>query len=224
MVSQTDFGRVRTNEAYMLVYSLRKPENPVGPKKIQGIAVQTGQNILIRDQSVDTKLTSVKQTTQAQPLTKSPIKQLPHHDQKQKHSISQEDKLATQPIITNSDFSLQKGVSNGVGLTQVSLQQNSKRLSEILSLKRTTSHPLFGAPEADHENHQIGPAWYVGEDSQLQKRKPEESSRTSGSKKFINPHKSGMQRLKDMRRKLKTFSVNSSLPLSRVTSMDVRYD
>lgn len=127
------------------------------------------------------------------------------------------------------------GVAHPVQPKKEAPQTQVQNFSLELPLRKTLStptapseHPLFGKLTSFDTNHQAEPksrpCWYLNGDqpSQLQKRKPEDaSSRTSSSKKLVRPQHSGLQRLKEMSKKIRLLDEFSSLRVSRVNSTEL---
>lgn len=222
MVGSCDFSRVKSNEAYMLVYTLRSTSGLNPPSNKHAVGVENGQKHI--------KPNGLETSKNVNPATKNyNLKQAPQENQAVKRDQfkgrSEDPILNTKHNVSlASDFPTLSRVTsfNGVEHSQNGMKPNDTLLAQALVLKRTVSHPLFGSALAEKAPVPEGPAWLVNPgDSQLQKRKPEDSSRTSSCKKLIKPQRSGLQRMRDMKRRLKTIEAFNSLPLSRVTSMDV---
>lgn len=230
MVGPSDFDRVKYNEAYMLVYSLKKPALPPPNKQPSGILV-TGGN-----------------TSSDGPL--NDLGSLHHQKMKQvnggfSQTKNQGIQQMTRPVVVTEDSTkkvvlnpLLSKVSNGEQKEQANKNSSLSSIHDLnvdLPLRRTmstpeTSHPLFGKPVLSLSDLKgesgRGPCWYsngglFGETS-LQKRKPDEaSSRHSSSKMFKRPQHSGLKKLKEMKKKLKLLESFGPLRINRTTSYEL---
>jgi hypothetical protein len=231
MVSSCDFDRVKNNEAYMLVYSLKKAALPPPAKQAPGTLVHSSHHNTekpskevgmmmsshpkhqVNGISSHGKMNNLTHATRlevregeskAPAPTPATVKLPPSNGMAQ---IVQQKKEAPQPQIQNFSFEvpLRKTVSSPVGPAE---------------------HPLFGRlftnDTVQNTELKSGPAWYLNPDqpSQLQKRRPEEvSSRNSSTKKMVKLHHSGLQRIKEMNKKIKLLDF-SSLRVSRAVSAE----
>lgn len=241
MVGPCDFDRVKSNEAYMLVYTLKQAALPAPTKQPSLTPVhsstQQGDKQLkeVKAVAIDSKPDQIK------PLL---VKNHTLADVGKKDTREEESHVQTQNAVKQQQ-------SNGATLDQPKkevLKPVTQNLTiEAPALKKTVSepaahplfgktehplfgkaaHPLFGSLAPAQMNTQTievpaGPCWYVnGGDSQLQKRKPDDlSSRNSSTKKLVKPLHSGLQRLKKMNKKIKLLGNFASLRVSRVASAE----
>jgi hypothetical protein len=227
MVGPCDFDRVKSNEAYMLVYTLKQAALPAPTKQPTPTPVQSNPqksekqpkslvSVTEDEKSESTKVLHAKNQDVTQPAKRE----------------MQFDEKASQP-----SMAVKHQQSNGVTNLQLPKKEALKPASQNFTLDTPTlkksisapaEHPLFGscvpATESSGSATQIpiGPSWYVNPgQSQLAKRKPDDvSSRQSSTKRLVKPLHSGLQRLREMKKKIKLVNYSASLRVSRVSSAE----
>ena len=223
MVGASDFDKVKYNEAYMLVYNLKKPSSAQPMKQM--IATQVHSSNQNSDKSLKDSKNHLQITTLS--INKS-------NNQKLNIIEIAKDKQFESLNVLNISGSNEKQT--------LDIKQNSKEFklldlvldcpikkTVIFQISNPSHHPLFGNItlnwNSDLKTTKANPSWYVDNnlDSQLQKRKPTDiSSRNSSSKKRIKPIHLGFQKIKDMGKKMRNLGYFSSLPVSRVVSSEVK--
>lgn len=215
MVGPCEFSRVRNNEAYMLVYSLRKPENSTSGLKVISNSQEATKTI--------SNLIQIKNPHPEQNNQKMDVpKQIQNVDKQNKKKETMPPALNYAMILPKNGPSLSKNLSNGPTPSLVdSFKPNENLFSQALALTRSLSHPLFGTAPPETPPQHVTPAWLTADDSYLQKRRPEDTSSASQGRRLARPHKTGLQRMRAMKERLKLVTAFSVLQLGRTVSVDV---
>lgn len=219
MVGPVDFNRVKSNEAYMLVYSIRKTMDVLPPSKKVVVGAEVGDSKMLNNVNIKTQ----GQTISSLAPSGGIINQKNQKIDPQGNKRTENGVLSTMPRIER-DQSVKKDLSNMNGIHDLKNASIVARFDSTTQLKRSMSHPLFGPSVQSPEQPKLpdGPSWYNQGNPQLTKRKPEDSSsKASSTKKLVKLQNSGWNKLKDMRRRVKYFTIFHSTPVSRVNSLEV---
>lgn len=208
----------------MLVYSLKKAALPAPPKQPQGTLLSSSGKILHSQASQQPGRTTLQAADKKNSAAHG--KPFPADDCRKREVVS--------GAAMNGG---QQGASNGATLGQLQPRVESaggiwNDLKIEVPLRKAVSspveHPLFGnlacaADRIGQAPNLSGPCWYSkAEPTQLQKRKPEDaSSRNSSSKRLMRPLRTGLQRIREMSKKLRLLGDFASLRVSRVTSTEL---
>lgn len=203
----------------MLVYSLKKPLKSLQPAKKVEVGAEVGN-------SSSKNVPDLKLSESTKMKTINEKEKLDQKEQIWSRQVNSRQKLQLSNSAENSAFDKKPEKNKEqIVLSNDNIKREVPLLESTLKLERTTSHPLFGSVDQKRQSEEVpkAPSWYLqGHSSHLIKRKPEETlSKESNSKKLTKLHNSGLNRLKDMRRKVRILKAFTSLPISRVASMEV---